>query len=229
MMGDDPQIDGPKSVVWAHQLKLFVERKVTQMQRSELPERNVTPDRLGILGGVPIGLFKGGAVRIRLSGTRKRCRDVLASRFYDSPLETRDSDLVTGFHDSVLRVGVERRIRHLQKVIRARLYRDSVINKFANGFLGRQFCHAAEVIAMAVGGDEVVDLFETRILDGIEDASGIPARSSACVSGINKDGLSGRGNKQRRIPTLDIDNVNIQSPGCSCLRDNYKHEQKRQE
>ena len=57
---------------------------------------------------------------------------------------------------------------------------------------GREFPHAAKMIAVPVGRDQVIDLVETGVSDRSHDATDIPSGSGAPISRIHEQRLAGR-------------------------------------
>ena len=106
--------------------------------------------------------------------------------------------LSPGFADGVLGLGVKRRVRVLEKGVRkfARLDVGAVIDELADRNLGRQFGQAAEVIAVPVRDDQMVDLLEPGVFDRIHDAARIANRRGAGIAGIDEQRLAGRRDEQ---------------------------------
>ena len=75
-------------------------------------------------------------------------------------------DLVADLGDRVLGVGVERRIDLREEFVdrRSGLNVRAVVDEFADRDAIGEFGHAAEMIAMPVRGDEVIDLGQAGIL-----------------------------------------------------------------
>ena len=70
--------------------------------------------------------------------------------------------------------------------------------------------HRAEVIAVPVRRDQVVDLREAGILDGGHDALGVARRGRAAVARVDQQRLAGRRDEQRRVAAFDVDDVDVQ-------------------
>ena len=93
-------------------------------------------------------------------------------------VEAGDRDLVAGLDDRVLGVGVELRIDLREEFIgggrrlQVRPVVDEMPDRDALGELGQ----AAEMIAVPMRDDQMVDLGEAGILGGRHDARGIPDR-----------------------------------------------------
>ena len=204
-------IDGAKPVIGTHQLEFLVLGQISQMHRAKFPERNVDPDRLRVLG-VVVARLEIGAIRIRLARAGKRRLNRLARRGDDAHIETRHRNPVAGFDDSVLCLGVERRVRLRQKRVGsfARLDVGAVIDELANLDLRSQLGHAAEMIAVPMRRDQMIDLLNAGVFHRIENAICVANRPRAVIAGIDQQRLARRRNDQRGVAALDIDDINVE-------------------
>jgi hypothetical protein len=179
----------------------------------ELAERDDAADRLCVLSLVHFLWLEARAIRIGLAATGQWRLQRRASRGDDAPIEAGDRDLVAGLRDGVLRLFVERRIHLLQEIIRGgrRLDVGAVIDEIADRHPRCQLGHSAEVVAMPVGGDQVIDLREAGVLDGGHDAIGVPGSRRARIPGIDQYRPAGRRHEQRGVSTLDVHDVDVES------------------
>ena len=88
---------------------------------------------------------------------------------------------------------IKLRIRLLQEVIGsgARLHVRAVVDELADRNARRQFGHPAEVIAMPVSRDQMVDLREPCIFHRGHDALGVANRPCASIACIDQQRLAG--------------------------------------
>ena len=68
----------------------------------------------------------------------------------------------------------------------------------------------AEVIAVPVRGDQVIDLREAGVLDRRHDALGVSRRRRAAIAGIDEHRLARRRHEQRGVAALDVDDVDVE-------------------
>jgi hypothetical protein len=101
----------------------------------------------------------------------------------------------------------------------ARLSIRAVIDELSNRNLRGKFSQAAEMIAVPVGRNQMIDLASSRVLDRLEDAAGVARRRCPGIPGINEQRLMGRRDEQRGVATFDIDDVDVQSLGRSSNRE----------
>ena len=74
-----------------------------------------------------------------------------------------------------------------------------------------EFHHAAEMIAVPMGGDEMVDPGQAGIPCGGHDAPGIPLRRiRRDIPGIDEHGFAGRRHVQRGVAAFDVDHIDVQ-------------------
>src|ERR1700758_56870 len=77
--------------------------------------------------------------------------------------------------------------------------------------------HTAHVIVVIVGDQHVVDAAEASTLRSSDNAIGI-AEVVIRPAGINQQRLSRRGDEERRLATLDIDEVDAEFSASNSLR-----------
>jgi hypothetical protein len=75
---------------------------------------------------------------------------------------------------------------------------------------GRECRHAAEVIAMPVCRDEVVDLGQPGVRDRRHDPVSVPGRRHSGIAGVDQDRGAGGCDKQCRVAPLDIHDVDVE-------------------
>src|SRR5438874_9419421 len=133
------------------------------MNRAESSVRHVDSHGLRILR-VVVSRFEVCAIRICSAGAGERRLDGLTGGGDGAHIETRDRYLVSRLCDSVFPLGVKLRIHLLKKVIcrGARLNVGTVIDELADRDLGSELGEAAEVIAMPMRRDQMIDLLEFR-------------------------------------------------------------------
>ena len=179
MVRDDVQIDCADRVCRTHQRELFVDRQVAQMQPAKLAEDEMDADRLRVFATV-LGLrFERRAVRVRPTATRQRCLDHLPTSSHDCDLHAGKRHGVAGLRHRVagravqLAVGpVEERVGPLV-VLDTRTVIDEVPDRDPRG----QLAHAAVVVTVVVGRDQMVDLGQSGILDRRHDAAHVLAQA----------------------------------------------------
>src|SRR5437867_2519895 len=127
------------------------------MNRAKFSERHVGSDGLRIFGIVLSG-FEVGAIRIRPARAGQRRLDRFTSRSHYSNIETGHGNLVAGFRDGVLRLGVKRRINLLQKLVgsSAGLNVRAMIDELANRDMRSELSHPAEVVTVPMRRDQMV-------------------------------------------------------------------------
>src|SRR4029077_17775664 len=72
---------------------------------------------------------------------------------------------------------------------------------------------SAEMIAMPVRHDEMIDLLNPGVFYSVHDAAGV-TYSGSSISGVDEQRLMRGRYKQNGVPTLNIDDVDIQRLGC---------------
>ena len=85
----------------------------------------------------------------------------------------------------------------------------AVVNERADRNAGRELRDAADVIAVVVRNQNVVDLGETGVFRGSDDAIRVTA-VEAIPSGVNQQRFSGRRDEQSGLSALDVDKLNEQ-------------------
>ena len=128
------------------------------------------------------------------------------------PVEPRHRNPVARLHHQVRGLAVERRIRLLIKLVGRRrgLRVVAMINVLLDRQAPRHFGQPAEMIAMVVRDDHVIDLRDSRVLRRRRNAPGIAHRRRCRVPGINQHRLARRRDKQHGVPALHVHHINIQ-------------------
>src|SRR5256885_4266004 len=118
--------------------------------------------------------FEGCAVGIRRACTWERTRNHTRTSSYDAPIQTIDDNLVARLHNPVLHLGVQHSV-FLHDRINGRRGLDicSMIDELLNGNAFRELEEAANVIAMIVSCNQVIDLLEAGLSDRRHDAIGV--------------------------------------------------------
>ena len=163
----DQQIHGAEAVVGTHQIELPVERQIAEMDGSKFSERDEASDRLVIFSQVDAGLCgEVRAIGIRRRLTLQRSLDHLCGRRHHAPIHAGHRDLIAGLRDGVLRLGVQIAIPALEKRIcgRVGLSIGTVVDELLDGNASGKLSETADVIAVVVRRDQVIDLREARVL-----------------------------------------------------------------
>ena len=84
---------------------------------------------------------------------------------------------------------------------------EAVVEEFAYGNALDQLRHAAHVVAMKVGNQQVVDAHDAGVAHGCLDAVGV---ASARPAGIDQQRCAGRSHQQRGLAAFHIDRVDEQ-------------------
>ena len=135
----------------------------------------------------------------------------------DLPVEPGDRDRVARLGDGAARLGDQARIDLLQELGRGGLglHGRPVVDVMADRDLGGDFGHAAEMIAVPMGCDQVVDLGQAGILDRRHDPRGVALGGvRGDVAGVHQHGLARGRDKQRGVSALDVDDIDVErGPG----------------
>ena len=167
----------------AHQVELPVEREIAEVDGAEPPERDDAADRLVVFRDVDGRRRISGArgVRRRLPGER-RLND-LRGRRHDPPVQALDLQLVARFGDGVLRLrelgvfALEERVGVL-----VGLSVGAVIDKVCDRDPLRELAEAADVIAVVMGRNQVIDARHACALRRGGDAVGVACGAGASVA-----------------------------------------------
>ena len=92
-----------------------------------------------------------------------------------------------------------------------------MIDERAHGNLRHQLGESANVVCMVVGQQQVIDLAHARIFGRGYDAVSIQA-VVPCPAGIDQQRLPCRGDKERRLTAVHIDEVNLERMALCRLR-----------
>src|ERR1700690_4327494 len=191
MIGDHKHVDGANGIIRAHQLEFLVPGEIAQMHDPKLPERYHTADGIRVLDAAVVILVPGlesRAFRVGMASAWQLILDHISCRSHDAPVEACNRNPVAGFHYRVLCFGVERRIYVLEKLFAVDvglLCVRAVVDEIPYLDARRELGRAAKMIAVPVCRDEVVDMCETGVLYGVQDAVDIPGIRSA-ASGIDQ-------------------------------------------
>ena len=131
----------------------------------------------------------------------------------DAPVEPGDRDDIAGLGDRVLRLAVERGIGLGEEFVdgRSGLNVRPVVDEFPDRNAIGEFRHAAEMIAVPVRGDEMIDLGQAGIPRRGHDALGIAlGRIRSDIAGIDEHGFAGRRHVQRGVAAFDVDHIDVE-------------------
>jgi hypothetical protein len=129
--------------------------------------------------------------RIRRAGARQRRLQNLPCGTDDAPVEAGDGNPGAGLGNGVLRPGGKFSILPEHRIdLRGRLHVGPVVDELLDGNPRRELGKAADVIAVVVRRNQVIDLREPGVLDGRHDAVGVADSGGARVPGINQDRLA---------------------------------------
>ena len=112
-----------------------------------------------------------------------------------------------------LRLGVELRIDLGQEIVGGgrRLHVGAMIDEMPDRDALGELGHAAEMIAVPMGDDQMVDLGEAGVLGGRHDAPGIADRRlGRDIAGVDEQRFAGRRDEERGVAALDVDHVDVQ-------------------
>src|SRR5712691_3145714 len=145
------------------------------------------------------------------AGAGQRGLEHLCRRAHDAPFQTFERNPVAGLDDRAPGPGVESRVLLENQIyLTARLYVRSMVDEFldrnARGELGK----SADMIAVEVSGDHVIDLRHPGIPDRGHDAIGVADRGITAVSRVVDDGFAGWRDPQLGIAAFHVDDVDVE-------------------
>src|SRR5690242_4198873 len=85
-----------------------------------------------------------------------------------------------------------------------------MINEIADGDAAREFGHAAEMVAVPVRGDEVVDLREAGVFNSGHNPAGVPGRRRSAIPGIYEHGFARWRDEKSGVATLHVHDINVE-------------------
>ena len=212
-MRDDEQVDRPDGVGRAHQLELLVDRQVAEMQRPERAEAQVDADRLRVVAQVLRCPLEVGAVGVGLAGAGKRLVDHLACGGHDLHVDPGQGHGIARRDHGPAGGAVEFPIGALVEVphrLVARLDRRPVVHVVPDRDARRQFREPAVVVAVPVGGEQVVDPLEAGRLCRGQDAADVALGRRTAVPGVDEQRLAGGADEERGAAALHIHEVDAQ-------------------
>ena len=205
VMRNRKEIDRAELVVRARRAEFAVPGEIAEMRHTELTKHDRHADGLGVLGGIGIDRLRARTCRIRLAGSCHRRLDHLARRCGDADVEPQGIERVSvpqGDRVSRLAGQSPYRTKNL-----AAVFWGSTVGpwsmKSADWNARREFRHPANMVAVIVGGHQVIDLRHAGIGSCVEDPAGVPRRRRVAVAGVDEQRLSGWRDKQRggrRLP-----------------------------
>jgi hypothetical protein len=94
-----------------------------------------------------------------------------------------------------------------------------VIDESAYRHALQELRESANVVSMVMGQQQIIDLAHARVFGCGGNAPGIES-VVPCPPGIDQQGLPCRGNKERRLTAVDVDEVDqqIAARGCGEMR-----------
>src|SRR6202142_3523325 len=204
-------VDGADLVDRTGELRLPVPQQVAEVDGAELAVSDHAADGLGIFQ-IPRDFLRlvVGAIRIRGACPGFTCHRAIehfSGRRYDGPVQARDRQFVARLCDHV-RVRLDGRVVRGPRVEHLfGLHRRAVIDVMHDRDLLGEFEIAADVIAVVVGDQQVVELLDACRLRHLDDAVRI---AGAVVAGIDQYGLPARGDEQRGLAALGVYVVDVQ-------------------
>jgi hypothetical protein len=93
-----------------------------------------------------------------------------------------------------------------------------VIDEVSDRDSRRKLRHRAEVIAVIVRGDQVIDSRELRVRGRGHDPRGVTRGGRAAVARVDQQRLAGRRDEQGGVAPFDIHHVDVQRPAGPGLR-----------
>jgi hypothetical protein len=183
------------------------------MNGPELAEREMNADRLRVLAGVRVQLRRVlRAVRIHATRAWHGTRQHLARSADDAHGDARDRHEVPWLHDRPLRSAIKGGIRLLHELVggRRRLRVRAVVDEVTDGDPPRQRRHPAEVIAVVVRRDQMIDLRQARIRHGRGNPPRVPDGAGAAVPRVNEERFTGWRHEKSGVAPFHVDEVHLQ-------------------
>src|SRR5712691_11620201 len=135
--------------------------------------------------------LEAATIRIRRTGARERRPENLPRGAHDAPVQTAHGNPVAGFCDRVLRLDEELRVLLEYRIdLRARLNIRPMVDELFDGDARRELGQTADMITVVMGGDQVIDLRDSSVLDRGHDAISVTDGGGASVSSIDEDRLA---------------------------------------
>jgi hypothetical protein len=167
-----------------------------------------TPAGAGILRFVEVPLGFGGAIRVgRGLDSGNGGRNVFAVGGKHDGAEAGDGDGVAGMNDAALLAFDGLEVGGVVVAGNVGVFAVlSVVEELADRDAGHQIGHAADVIHVEVGDEQVIDACDAGVLHGCLDAVGVAA-IVAGPAGVDEQGFAGGGDQQSGLAAFDIDGV----------------------
>jgi hypothetical protein len=190
---------------------LPIQREIAQNSRSKLSEGDETSDRLVVFSFGDVLCFEIGAIGIWGAGAGQRGFQYIAAGGYDPPVQTTNCHLIAGLCNRVFRLSVKFGIALQNRIdIGTGLNVRSMIHKFFDGDMRRQFGECADMVVVVVSDDQVIDLLKASILDGGHNAPCVTNGAISTVPRIDKHRFSGGCDKKDGVAALHVDHINLQ-------------------
>ena len=207
VMGRQQHVQLSQLVHWASQICLLVPSKIAQVGKPELPISEDEADAAGILRWVRILAWGGRAKRVLPTCPSQRLRQQFAARGNDLDIEPLQRYAIARLHDRRGALGGGPVPGLLQVVgTLAGLRILSVGDEVDDRKAFRQLGDPANMVAMIMRDQQVVDPLQTCLLRRLDDAVGV-ARLQTRPTRIHQQRLAGGRHDQRTLPTFHINEV----------------------
>jgi hypothetical protein len=131
----------------------------------------------------------------------------------DAPIHASQRNLVARLGDCVLGLavkfgihGVQKRVGHRVALLNVWAVVDVIHDRDVRG----EFGHAAEMVAVPVRGDQVVDLREACGFGSVQNSASVPSGACAAVSCVDQDGLACRCDKKSSVAAFDVHHIDVE-------------------
>ena len=85
-----------------------------------------------------------------------------------------------------------------------------MIDEFADGDLRGERGEAAEVVAVPVRDDEVIEMREAGVVNRVHDAAGVAVGARRDIAGVHEQRFAGGRDEERGVAALDVDDVDVE-------------------
>ena len=92
--------------------------------------------------------------------------------------------------------------------------------------LRRELRQPAEVVAVPVRDDQVIDLLQVRVFDRRHDAAGVAHGARRHVARIHEQRFAGRRDEKRRVAAFDVDYIDVEGLPRLALRQRSRRRQR---
>ena len=191
--------------------------EIAELHDAELAECDSAPDRSRVLARVRVLRLDARARRVGTTRPWERSLDHVPIRRDDAPVKSGNGQLVAGLRDHVcpgrvqLRIGRSREVRGL-RLLRVGLLVRAVVDELLDRQALRELLHPAEMVAVPMRRDQMVDPGHARILGGRHNPVCVADGAGPRVAGVDENRLAGWRHVKDCVPTLDIDDVDLEGP-----------------